>query len=442
VIGSARPGLRPCLALAFLACASSPEARWPDPAELGSPPRAATSPGASRPFVAVEHPPRGAMHGDAPAYLAGQARAPVGAPHHDVVLVLDVSASTRREASDPDAGTAWGVSGPPAPPGSILAAEVEAARALLAQVDFRATRVGLIAFSGHPEAARSLHRRMPGWEGPATTVRPLGREPAALRDAFDEILQRGPFGLTHMAAGLRRAVAELVGGPGARSRADPTSAKVLVFLTDGRPTLPFGTRRENERAVLEEVDRAAAYGIRIFAYGIGREALQGPLPLVEMARRTGGAFVPVLEPAALPRILPRLRFGVLESLRVHNRTTGEPALASLLRPDGTFDALVRLAPGRNEVEVVVEASDGGTGRAIVPLVRRAEAPDPPAPPRLTRRRGEIEEELALRRTELWAEILRERERAQRRAAERRRELELEPVPDAAEAEEFSPPGAR
>jgi len=439
---SSPSGLLWVLAAGALACAVHPEAHWPDPGDLTPPPSTSASPGASRPFVAVEHPADEAVHGDVPAYLAGQARAPVGAPHHDVVLVLDVSGSTVRDAAAPDADLPSPSLGAddPAPPGSILAVALEAARAFLEPVDFRATRVALVTFAGTPSALPRGQRGRPSWAlPPARAVASLGRDPAALEESFDEILQGGSGGMTHMSAGLRQAVAELVGGPGASSRSDPSSAKVIVFLTDGHPTLPYGTRRANERAVLEEVDRAAAYGIQIFSYGIGGEALEGPLALVEMARRTGGAFVPVRNPSTLPHILPRLRFGALESLRVHNRTTGEPALASLLRPDGSFDALVRLAPGRNEVEVVVEATDGGTGRAIVPLVRWADAASPAPPPRLEARRAEIGEELEIQRTELWGEILRERAAAEGRAAERRRELELEPA--APGTQPLSPPAA-
>jgi len=433
-------GLLWIFAAGSLACAPGPDARWPDPGDLAPPPSTTGSPDTSRPFVAVEHPADEAVHGDAPAYLAGRARAPVGAPHHDVVLVLDVSGSTARDAADPDADIPFLAPREPAPPGSILAVAVGAARALLETVDFRATRAALVTFAGTGSAPARGYRGLRSWDlPPAKTVAPLSRDPAALEESFDEIVAGGPGGMTHMAAGLRRAVAELVGGPEARSRADPTSAKVIVFLTDGRPTLPYGTRRANERAVLDEVERAAAYGIRIFAYGIGGEALEGPLPLVEMARQTGGAFVPVRDPAALPRILPRLRFGALERLRVRNRTTGEPALASLLRPDGSFDALVRLAPGLNEVEVVVEAADGGTGRARLSMMRRADAVPPALPARLARRREEIDEELAVRRAELWGEILRERAAAERRAAARRRELELEPAAEGAQG--ISPPNA-
>jgi len=428
------------VAAGALACAPHPETRWPDPGDLAPPNPPAGAPDTSRPFVAVEHPAADAVHGDAPAYLAGQARAPLGAPHRDLVVVLDVSGSTARDAADPDADIPFLAPDDPAPPGSILAVAVRSARALLDTVDFRATRVALVTFAGTGSGPARGYRGLRSWDlPPANTVAPLSRDPAALEESFDEILRAGPGGMTHMAAGLRRAVAELVGGPDARSRADPTSAKVIVFLTDGRPTLPYGTRRANEHAVLDEVERAAAYGIRIFAYGIGREALEGPLPLVEMARQTGGAFVPVRDPAALPRILPRLRFGALERLRVRNRTTGEPALASLLRSDGSFDALVRLAPGPNEVEVVVEAADGGTARTTVSLVRRADVAPPALPARLATRRAEIAEELEVRRAELWGEIRRERAAAERRAASRRRELDLEPAAEGTQG--VSPPGA-
>jgi Mg-chelatase subunit ChlD len=104
-----------------------------------------------------------------------------------------------------------------------------------------------------------------------------------------------------MAAGVDQATRELLGQPGARSKADPNSEKVVLFLTDGQPTLPYGPGKDadNVRAVLEAADRAREHGIRVHTFAIGPAALAGPIATVELAARTQGYFIPVRELATV-----------------------------------------------------------------------------------------------------------------------------------------------
>ncbi len=389
---------------------------------------------AGAPLVQVEYPTPDSVHaGDAPVFLAGNALAVRGSAPFDVVIVIDVSGSTK-EPAQPEAdrklrrrGTRdrWA-----AREGSILAVQVDSARALLAALDPKVVRVGVVTFSGTVLASRhgmSAYLQRP----PATTVVPLSRDRAAVATALDSILQRGPWGLTNMAAGLERAVAELVGGPGSESDFDLRTRKAIVFLTDGAPTLPYpGFPEENVRAVLAQIGRAAAYGIRIHSYGIGQMALAGPLALVEMADRTDGSFIPVSDPSILPDILPTLQLGEVESIAVRNGTTDRDALASTLHPDGRWDALVGLDPGPNEIEIRARSSDGAEGGTRVTLIRRLDAPPTELPPTLVDRRAALDAEALARREalriELEAQIDRDRDTLAERIDAQRKQLELAP----------------
>ena len=71
----------------------------------------------------------------------------------------------------------------------------------------------------------------------------------------------------------------------ALSEPDASSEKVVLFFTDGRPTLPYDQvfEAENVKAVLRAADRSARANIKIHSFAIGPEALEGPVATVEMA---------------------------------------------------------------------------------------------------------------------------------------------------------------
>lgn len=175
----------------------------------------------------------------------------------DILFVVDISGSTALYA-----GVDFGDSNPPIPSGpsgwgrprigifgggfgiggppigdlrnSVLAAEVAAARRLLSQLDPQTTRVGVITFS---EDAKLLQ--------------PLTNDFESVKHALDEVLMQGPYGGTHMAAGIRLAIKELAGLGQSQRRAD--AVKVQFLLTDGFPTLPIG---EGRRVTLEDTNLA------------------------------------------------------------------------------------------------------------------------------------------------------------------------------------------
>jgi hypothetical protein len=390
--------------------------------------------------------------------VAGRARAVAGDLRgFDVVLVIDTSLSTIEPTGADVNGN--GIIGSPYlgpvgslfdaagddPGDSILAAEVAAARRLLHQLDRRSTRVGLVTFAGEfePVPARFL---FPGSPPPATTREPLTHEFGRIERALDELLESTPSGVTHMAAGVDQASRELLGKKGARSKPDPNSEKVVLFLTDGQPTLPYGPGKDadNVRAVLEAADRAREHGIRVHTFAIGPEALAGPIATVELAARTQGFFIPVREPGDLVDVVEAVHFPDLQDVVVRSATTGEAARPFHTDAKGSFSGLVAGKAGENRIEIIARADDGTAARREIAVRLDPTAPPIAIPEELADERNALlevclaemrdqrlaaEREQAERvRQELLVEIEREREKARTRAAEQRKELRLEVQP--------------
>jgi Mg-chelatase subunit ChlD len=411
--------------------------------------------------VDLAYPPEGAvMESTAGAFVAGNAIALQGELHRfDVIFVLDTSGST----GDPTgvdvngngvvgSGGLRGLFRMGSDPGdSILAAEVVAAERLLARFDPRNVRVGLVTFSGMPpDMIRIGGPPLP----PALTEAPLTNEFDRVRYALGLVLQRGPDGQTHMAAGLDQATIELLGLRGALSEPDPKAKKVVVLLTDGFPTLPTGYQGYDVRACLRAADRAHRAGIQVNTFAIGPEALSGPVAVVEMAQRTGGRFTPVRQPGDIVSVIEGVSLVDLAEVRVRNLTTGKDASEVEVGPDGSFRGLVDLAAGRNEIEVVARASDGTEGRQVLHLQHAPGVREPELPAALVASRNDLLERrlanlksvglgIERQRAEqtrrgLALEIERERQQAEARAADQRRELKIEPEP----ADGTSPPSAQ
>ncbi len=427
--------------------AAQAAARPPGEKLLGTPPAGATDL-----RLSVERPSDGEVVGDPNgAFVAGRALATAGDfKHFDVMIVIDTSGSTF-EPTGADVngngvvGTAtfgglFGI-GSTDPGDSILAAEVAAAHQLLSGLDPRSTRVGLITFAGDPEPQGGLFARTP--PPPAITEEPLTTDYERIRRALSAVLQRGPFGATHMAAGVDLATVELRGFTGALSKVDPKSEKIVLFLTDGQPTLPAGPGFDsaNVNAVLRAADRAHRAGIRFHAFAIGPEALAGPVAAVELAARTGGYFTPVRKPGDIVQVVEQVRFSKVDSVSFKNLSTGATAKNVAINADGTFGALVPLQAGLNRIEVSAVADDGSKASQIVQVSYVPGTAAPALPHELLalrnrlleqkllelrRERTEVELEAAERtRKELALEIERERAQANEQAERQRKELQLE-----------------
>jgi hypothetical protein len=379
----------------------------------------------SRVHLQIEVPGENALVGDPDgmAFIAGQALAgPADLERFDLGFVIDTSRSTDAPSgADVDGDGRVGRRGPkivPAflgsflpfrnsdPDDSVLAAEVAAVRTLLEQLDPRSTRVGVVGFAGD-----AVRESVDAW-----TAVPLTSDYERVHAGLDAILAAGPRGETHMAAGLRRGVVELLGTSSASSQRRE-ARRILIFVTDGTPTLPFPgqSKWRNAAAAIREARLAARAGVRIDTYAVGRRAVSRPVAAVGIARAAGGRFTAVRDPGDLPRILERARFTEIETLEIQNRTTGEHAAHVIRGVDGSFAALVPMREGQNRVRVVARSSDGGAGSRTVTLRFLPEAAMPELPAGLVDRRNRL---LESRLSEL-------REARQQAGATLRRRLEVE-----------------
>jgi hypothetical protein len=180
---------------------------------------------------------------------------------------------------------------------------------------------------------------------------------------------------------------------------------------------------------------------------IGSLALEDPLAAVEIAERTGGAFIPVRRAAGLLEAMEEVRVTEPVRVEIHNRSSGEAAREFRMTPDGSWGGFVPLAPGENSVEVVARTEPGSEVRRAITVTLDEAAPAAAVPReydflghgtfgvclREAKRVELTAEELRREqvRRELLLEMERERARARERAVRQRKELELElePVPE-------------
>jgi hypothetical protein len=335
------------------------------------------------------------------------------------------------------------------PDDSVLAAEVEATRTLLHQLDPQTTRVGVVSFSG---SGRDNARD-------ARVEVALSSEYGRVERALDRLLEAGPDGRTNIRDGIVLAARELAGGDDAFSEPRSDAKKVMLFMSDGRPTLPVPqSPGENARLAIEAAQEAAALGIRIDTFAIGRSATKSPRVQVEMAAISQGNFTPVRDPQNLIAVFEDIRLAEIERVEVTNTTTGERAPHVLVESDGHFAAVVAVRDGANWIDVCARATDGKERTLRVP-VRLIPAATPQAmDARLLARRTRLFEdylaELREKSLEIEAErdeeVVRtlqveiERSRAEQREAERKLELAVDPAPSAprtAAAPRRTPPAA-
>jgi hypothetical protein len=370
------------------------------------------------------------------AEVRGSAVAAGDAPRpFDVFLVLDVSQSTRAASgADVDGdgvvgeNPQLGLHAPGEipedlestdPEDTILHAEVAAARALLASLDPARVRVGLIGFSGKVDPSTGMQASRD--QRDAELRVPLTGDFGRVQGALDQLLARGPHGATNFAAGLRLATTELAGLSGAVSRPRPGAQGVVLFLTDGVPSFPFGLATESDPGDVEAAVAAARLardaGVRINTYALGMSALSRPVAATEVARVTLGTFTPVLEPGAIVAALQAVSFANVEDVGMVNLSLGGESGEVRLSPDGSFVGYVPVREGRNRVLVNAVASDGSASNLEVEFdfaLARAEG-------------RQLEQELErLRR--MNAELLRtlegERVKAEKRRQRMQREIEL------------------
>ncbi len=404
----------------------------------------------SRLHLTIDSPEAGAVIGDpgGMAFLSGKAMALFGDfQPFDIMFVIDASESTDAPSGadidgDGEIGHRrgeglLGIFGripllPNTDRGdSVLAAEVAAVRILLDQLDPRTTRVGVVVFSGDRNSLTP----------DAFTQVPLTTDHDKVHRGLDEILDIGPNGMTNMVSAVDLATVELLGLRSAYSKRRPGARRIMLFLTDGRPTLPMlNSTIQNARMAIAKAVRAAKLGIRIDTYAIGRDALKEPIVVVEMARVTpGGVFTPIRDPRNLRSVFEEVSFAEIEKLEIENRTTKSPAEHLIQNPDGSFSALIPVREGKNTLEVFARATDGTEARQQVTVTFLKNGRVPELTPRQLAQRNRLLEnrllQLQKRRLEIQTErdeamrrrleIEMDREKAKRRSDELRKELDLE-----------------
>lgn len=309
-----------------------------------------------------------------------------GTSEFDVLLAIDVSKSTEFPSGidvDQDGETGMNPKLELIAPGTypdemictdaddtILAAEIDAGRKLLEVLDPKRTRVGVIVFSGavDPETGR----RVSSDQRDALVKAPLTDDFEHVRDVLAQILDEGSYGATNFAAAIQLAVIELAALSRSYSEPRPDARKVVLFLTDGVPTYPFGAGAsadpEDTEAAISAARLARRANIVINAFALGRYAMTRPLALTEMSRITMGTFTPVLNPGDITTFLQGITFANIDDVIVTNLTTGDISFDVQLAPDGSFTGFVPVRVGDNVVEVVALATDGGEARVEIPFV--------------------------------------------------------------------------
>ena len=306
---------------------------------------------AQAPVVQFADPREGAVVTQPRVTVTGRAEPQTRAvPAFDVVIVIDTSGSTHMPAAVAEHVGVSGIFTGPMPLGgrSILQVEVAAARRFVDVADRASTRIGVVTFA----------------EG-AVLAQPLTKDYEAVRRALERV--RHPNGGTDMVAGMRLAIRELRALEGAESAARPDARKLILFMTDGFPTLPYPANAlldpRNVGATLDVARVAAKGGIVIHTFCLGREALSAPVVCRDAARITGGTYHPVQRPADIVELLPATKMGQVDLVSVRNATTGEMARRLDVDASGHFSADVPLAPGANRLVAQVQGASPETAIA-------------------------------------------------------------------------------
>ncbi len=279
---------------------------------------------------------------------------------YDLVIVLDLSVSTRLPSGvDVDGDGRVGKSAPEiredywgsaAPEklcddleDTIAAAELAAARRLLAILDPRATRVGIVAFGDDGVL-----------EAPVGSSRP--KLEAALH-ALDG--KHGWYGGTNYAGALRTALRALAEAP----RDERERRRTITFLSDGFPTLPLPPKDRPPREARLAAAEAAAAQVKIEVFALGTDAIRGEEILRDVATATGGGLDLLERPGDVLFHLPLIELSDVREVSIENLTARQPARATRLFPDGSFDAIAPVVSGRNVLRVTATTASGARGVA-------------------------------------------------------------------------------
>ena len=366
--------------------------------------------------------------------VSGYARSRGGGRLYDVVLVLDTSTSTNefaetdvdRDGSEEDV---WKGDD------SIYRAQLSAALSFVRMLAVlpgnhrgERIRVGLVTCAGDDslrlapaDADLDIDLETIRWlaHRDARVELPLSHDYEAVERALRELWSRQPSGMTNVAAGIGRAVIELTGDSLRWAKSEPRdeAERVILFLSDGKPRLPYD-KEKAERAASYAGKLASRYGIRINAFELGDNVVSRTenVWLRRMARRTGGRHVGLDRPGEIVVALQSTPLSMVERVSLSNRTTGEEVPRITTGIDGSFYAEIPLEEGENLIQVEAHLDDGGAGSESFRVAYVKGVPTPELEDQLEQVRAENAALVERLRGELSEEMQRAR-RAQRRRLE-------------------------
>ncbi|MFQ5697752.1 MAG: VWA domain-containing protein [Myxococcota bacterium] len=266
---------------------------------------------------------------------------------HDVIVAVDRSSSVWKASGIDVDGD--GVIGRPRrgglgetidrttdPGDTVFRAELMAARRLVERLDPATSRIGILSFTDH-----------------ARLRAPLGSSRDTLQRTLSELPDPPASAGTSFYWAILDALQAFRDAP---AKDGPKRLRSLVLLSDGAPTRPPPPDKA-ARFALHAAREAAREGVRIYAFGLGPDAISSPAIFSRIARITQGELLLVDHPADVIEQVPYLSLTKLTGVEIDNLSMSQSARAIRLLPDGSFDGYAPLRPGANIVRVRVRTAD-------------------------------------------------------------------------------------
>jgi hypothetical protein len=216
---------------------------------------------------------------------------------------------------------------------AIIHSELLAARFLISGLAARKNRIGVLTYTGTPR------------------VRARIGSPDAALEAVERVRIVEDWSGTNIALALQEAArmfGETPPMPG------PLRPRTILLFSDGEPTVPY-TEYTAVRRAIDKTRELAERKIRVCTFAFGEDADMEFLS--KLARLTLCRLIPFEEPRDL--LIDRIgKSFELQQLTIVNLTTGQPARAVRILPDGAFDGFAMLVPGENRLRVSATLANG------------------------------------------------------------------------------------
>jgi hypothetical protein len=225
------------------------------------------------------------------------------------------------------------------PDDTIIRSELLAARLLVSGLGARKNRIGVLTYTGIPRVRA-----------------PIGSPDAAL-EAVERIRIVEDWSGTNIALALQRAARMFDETP---PLPGPLRPRNILLFSDGEPTVPYSGYMAARRAI-EKTRELAERKIRVCTFAFGEDADMEFLS--DLARLTLCRLIPFEAPQDL--LIDRISKPFeLRQLTIVNLTTGQPARAVRILPDGGFDGFAMLVPGKNHLRVSATLTNGRHATAV------------------------------------------------------------------------------